>query len=387
MFFLSQQYSQDLPNRKALQHKHSTGECKMPGSGGNQTAGVPPIADDPEVLPVNVPATTEENDSASAAVGTAENRTGTPVFTSSIPATSINATNNRLASIMQLFTSQNDDFERFAQIPQYGEKRKRSWKSSRDTGVKCQRVWSRAQPSGATVHSGGSCRHTQEQMAELFRTLANIAASTAVPGGSLLSTIPAGSRTGSVPPYTPAKSNSGQPIARTQQNNNLDESNNAPTRRSLQNADANSDPDEFEDPIAPVGYSSRQLAGTIMPKNEYAWVLGGQILPVAAVIESAPPSHDPLMYTAYIMNNLARSGPDESMLWSILRSDGGIKYLARLLEVKERPQGPNNSSYAVLKLGLHANNRELQEAHVILYISSSVLANVEDRRDCNREPW
>lgn len=261
----------------------------MSASGGNQTTGVLPITDDPEVLPVNVPAMTKENeDPASTAVGTAENETGTCVPRSSAPVTLGNAADTRLASAVQSVTSQNDFFERFAQIP-------------------------------------------QEQMTEFFRALANMTARTAVPGGTLPSTLPASSATGSVATNTPVKPSSCQPTACTEQDNNLDDSDNILTRRSRRDADrsrqdvnANSDLEEFEDAIDPIPRFGRQLTRRTMQKNEYAWVLSGQILPVAAITEVAPPSHNPLMYTAYIMNNLARTGPDENMLWSILRSGGGV---------------------------------------------------------------
>lgn len=171
---------------------------------------------------------------------------------------------------MQPGTSQNDLLERFAQIP-------------------------------------------KEQMTEFLRALTNMA-------------------TGSAP-STSGKPSSSQPTTRTQRDNNLDESDN-----NLDESDNNLDEsdnipkdmdaisclDESEDPVEPVARRGRQLAKTTMQKNEYAWVVGGQILPIASITEAAPPSYNAPMYTAYIMNNLTRSSADENMLWSILRSGGGV---------------------------------------------------------------
>ena len=93
----------------------------MSGSGGNQTAGIPPITDNPEGLPVEVPAMTEENEPASTAVSMIGNGTGTGVPcvpASSTPVTFHNAANTCPAITMQSGISQNDLLKRFAQIPQ-----------------------------------------------------------------------------------------------------------------------------------------------------------------------------------------------------------------------------------------------------------------------------
>ena len=192
-----------------------------------------------------------------------ENGTGTGVPASSTPVTFNNAANTCPAITMQSGTSQNDLLERFAQIP-------------------------------------------QEQMTEFFRALTSMVAGTA--------------------PSTSGKPSSSQSTTRTQRDNNLDESDNNmdESDNTPKDMDANSGLDEFEDPVEPVARRGRQLARTTMQKNEYAWVVGGQILPIAPITEAAPPSNNALMYTAYIMNNLTRSSADENMLWSILRSGGGV---------------------------------------------------------------
>ncbi|KAK4129720.1 hypothetical protein N657DRAFT_640382 [Parathielavia appendiculata] len=194
----------------------------------------------------------------------------------------------------------------------------------------------------------------QDQLANFLRVLAGM--STVAQGGNLTNILPASSAAGTGPD-TPAKPSSRPAATGTREDDSLHEFDNTSTHRSRHVANRSRrdmvsasviEDDDLEDDTPRLG---RQPARTTTQKNEYNWVLGDQTLPVAALSGVTPPSRNPLMYTAYILNNLARSSPDENLLWSILRAGGGIRYIVRLLKVKERAQGPDGTSYAVLKWG------------------------------------
>lgn len=67
----------------------------------NQIAGDQPVTDDPEVLPADVTAMTEENEGlATPAITTAENKTSTIIPTTSTLVSSDNAADFAMASVV-----------------------------------------------------------------------------------------------------------------------------------------------------------------------------------------------------------------------------------------------------------------------------------------------
>lgn len=256
----------------------------MSDSDDNQTAVAPPITDNPEVQRADVPSMTENKDPASLA----ENDISTDVPVGSIPVTAGNAADTCMASGVQPITTQNEIFAQLAQIP-------------------------------------------QDQLTNFFRALAGM--STVAQGDNITNVLPARSAA-YTRPNTPAKSGTGQATMPIRENESLADFDITSTHRSRQVVDRSrrdmvpaSDIEELDDTEDDTPRLGRHLARTTAQKNEYSWVLGNQTLPVAAFSEVAPPSRNPLMYTAYILNNLSRSSPDENLLWSILRSGGGVRSL------------------------------------------------------------
>ncbi|KAK4247638.1 hypothetical protein C7999DRAFT_31938 [Corynascus novoguineensis] len=190
----------------------------------------------------------------------------------------------------------------------------------------------------------------QDQITNFLRLLAGM--STVVQGGNQTN-IPPVSSTAGTSRNIQATSSSAQATTDVREGDSPDDLDDTRTHRSHHVIDRSrrdmvsvSADEDLEDSTPRL---SRRLTRTIAQQNEHNWVLGDRTLPVAPCSGVAPPSSNPLMYTSYILNNLAGSNPDENLLWSILRAGGGIRYIARLLKVKERPQGPEGTFYPVLK--------------------------------------
>jgi len=164
----------------------------------------------------------------------------------------------------------------------------------------------------------------QDQITNFLRILAGM--STAIQGGNQTSTPPISS-TASTSRNIQATSSTAR-AATAVREDSPDDLDDALTHRAHHIVDrprrdmvSVSEDDELEDSSPRL---SRRLTRTIAQQDEYNWVLGDRTLPVATCSGVAPPSSNPLMYTSYVLNNLARSKPDEGLLWSILHAGGRV---------------------------------------------------------------
>jgi hypothetical protein len=147
---------------------------------------------------------------------------------------------------------------------------------------------------------------------------------------------------------------------RNADNSQMDTDNSPTPRRTRDQNDV--DEEELSDiPPAPV----------FQTENERKWVLvrNNQVLPTVPYTGRAPEPTNTPAYTAWILNNLCHSFPNEPLLWTLLGRNGGVSWFVLSVTGMTLTQ-----LYRLRTLSVFSGLRSVQPAQTPLRLASSILA-------------